>query len=298
VSEHRLHRPDYSAIALIDADARRQPIRQIMPLARNRWALWMLTQVPGHNSLFGLFATDERPREQAESVAFGAHGGTGIEIRHQLGFINLDTGKLVLAGLARDAFMPLAHSFERRAIVFSGWEGIHLVGMDGRRRLSLKGDIRPEGRGAAFHPGSGDPRVALGGAGIYVWNLQTGDCERLEKHGQFPAWGPGGETLFFSESSANLIQRDLRTGEKTTLLAMARDRLPQLVYAQPPRLSADGRYLAICLSQQRLTGVTRKASSTGEPAKAFEHIAALCVLDLAEREFWCAPIRAQNLTWG
>ena len=274
VCESRLNSSDFSEIRCFDL--KRGGFETVRSLGVNQWVLWMLEWLPGRpgrpGGLFGLLASDLPVAE-------------GIRINHQLMLLDSRDWALKTRLLCRDAYYPLAFERERGEMLFAGAEGIHRVGLRGERLGSLTAALRPGGRGAVFDP-EGAPRAVLGGAGLFLWDFSSGGLRRLTRLGQYPVWAPGGSTVWYSESSSNLLRHDLKSGESETVLAVRRDRHPEVSYARPARLTACGRYLGLPVTCKRVAGMVRSPAGEGRRERLYAHDHAFVIADLEAGAFW------------
>lgn len=267
--------------------------RSVCRLPLNQWVLWLLEWVGGApergGQLLGLLASD---RPVAGQVC----------IRHDLFALKVARGPVEsppvpqVGRLCRDAYKPLACSLRRQSVLFSGAEGTYEVGLDGRRRTTLLPDATAPAHSAGYHP-CGFPQAALGGEGIHLWDLETGDCRQLIRPGRLPVWSPCGKTLYFSGSSASLKSLDPSTGECRTVMAIANDRFPDFWKSRPAQISPCGQYLAVMLSARRLRGVTRKAGGFEEMDKVYQNQNCFCMLHLPSRQFWRIEGRFDAYRW-
>lgn len=245
-----------------------------MPL--NQWLLWFLEWVgsakgPG-GQLVGLIATD-RPVDGQ------------VVIDHRLFAMRPGGDRPGFRPLCRDAYKPLAFSRKRKEVAFSGAEGTYIVGMGGERRATLNTDQLSVAHGGSFDP-SQQPRLALGGKGIHIWNYETGECVRLSRHGRYPVWSPDGQSLWYATSSGALHRHDLDSGSDAVLLALHPNRFPDFWKARPVIFSRCGRYVAAMLTMKRLKGVTRKAGGIEAQERLFVEDNRFCIIDLECSEFW------------
>jgi hypothetical protein len=275
--QFRLGGRDFSEIREFDLASGRH--RRLVRLGLHQWALWLLSHWVEEGVLLALIATDTR--------------AAAIHIRHHLGLIDLRNGTMHLVALPRDAFVPLACCPRRRWLVFHGAEGMHLVAFGGRHlhTFAPRPTDGPRGRGASIHPQR--PVALLGGDGLWLWNLEDNSARRLRDRGQFPVWMPDGRHCWFSESSSDLFELDVETGAERRLLRIAANPYPEINYARPVAVAADGARLALSLT--RLLKID-PAAAANSPTLARLH--RFCIVDLTAREAWLAPGYARNLAWA
>ncbi|MGZ0706811.1 hypothetical protein ACWPKO_00560 [Coraliomargarita sp. W4R53] len=260
----------------------------LIDLRLNQWALWLLEWIESaegnSGQLLGLHAAD---RSADDCVV----------IEHRLFSLKLGAEQLRLRPICRDAYKPLAFSRPRRELIFSGAEGIYLLGLKGERKLTLPPGFGVGGEGAAFNP-SGAPEVVIGGDGLHLWDLEHNQCRRLTRNGRYPVWAPDGRGIWYRESSADLHYYDLAKDETQQVLGLAKQRHPEFWHARPACLSRDGRYLATSLTEKVLRGVSQKGSATGARERVYVHDHQLLVLDL-ERKTYCSRAGyAAQLCWA
>ncbi len=266
---------DFSQLRAYDLASGR--VRSIIELPLNKWVLWLLEWLEGRDEssgqLLGLLATD-RPMDDR------------IVIEHQLFALqpSVDHQPRVRP-ICRDAYKPLAFSRQRREFVFSGAEGIYIVGLKGERRATLSLDAGPTGHGAAFDP-SGAGRVVLGGDGLYLWDLAAGSCRQLVRQARHPVWSHDGRGIWFRESSSDLYYYNLAEDRVEKVLATRSHRYPEVWAARPAQQSVCGRYLALSLQTKKLKGISRKANAAGTQERVYQQDQAICILDLERRELW------------
>ncbi|WPJ96997.1 hypothetical protein SH580_04660 [Coraliomargarita algicola] len=260
----------------------------LIDLPLNQWALWMLEWIAsaqGHSGqLLGLHAAD-RPAEDR------------VVIEHRLFSLELGADQLRLRPICRDAYKPLAFSRRRGEFIFSGAEGIYLVGLKGERRLSLPHGVDVGGEGAAFHP-LGAAQVVIGGDGLHLWDLERNLCRRLTRNGRYPVWSPDGQGIWYRESSADVHYYDYAKDATREILALPNQRHPEFWHARPVCLSRDGRYLATSLTEKVLRGVSQKGSATGARERVYAHQHQLLVLDLERKVYWSRSGYASQLCWA
>jgi len=271
VCEGRARARDFSELRAFDlANGATETIGRLRP---NQWVLWLLQWMPSgpgkRGRLFGLVASDETD-------------AAGLAIEHRLFALDLDGGGFRFQPLARDAFAPMAFSEKRREIVFEGAEGVHIVNLRGECRRSWSGRESPRTRGAAWAP-DGSARVALGGGGIDLWDLDGGRVERLTRLGQHPVWDGARDRIWYFESGARLAYYDLASGRSAVFAEAAGDRHPETQNIRPARLGRNGRFLASVFSTRRMRGVT---GSAGAREYVYEYDHALVAFDLKTRRFW------------
>ncbi|WP_269525337.1 TolB family protein [Coraliomargarita parva] len=275
VCETRLLRKDFSQLRAYDLNS--GGVFPLLELPLNQWVLWQLDWLPGKDGepgqLFGLLASDHTEDDDR------------IVIQHRLFAFNPAEAAPRVRPLCRDAYKPLAFSRQRREMVFAGAEGIHVVGLKGERRVSLTRESRPEGYGASFDP-QGGGRVALGGAGIWIWDYEAGSLDRLSVVGRHPVWSQDGRGIWYGECSSDLFRYDTGSGQIEKILGIRQNRQTETWHARPVRQSPCGRYLAMSLTAKRLKGVTRQAGGMAEREHVYVHHHALCILDLERRELW------------
>ena len=249
---------------------------RLFRLGLNQWALWLLRYLPRHDALLGLVATDMP--------------GEGVHIQHQLGIFDLGKMKSLLVSLPRDAFLPLDVHPTRREVLFYGVEGYQVIEFSGKRVRRLAGSGLPEGRGGSYSP-DGD-KALLGGSGIVLWDMAADSLKALHPRGHTPVWDPSGAGFWFSESSGDLFYYSLAEGQTERLVALAANAHPDIRHSRPPVATADGRYLALCLTRRN------KRSAGSEPdAPLYRYDHCLCVLDTREREVWQLPGPCRNAVW-
>jgi len=202
-------RRDYSQIREFDVHTGLSRTACKLPL--NQWVVWMCRLISGKGMLCGLVATDQP--------------GARVEITHQLGFFDVNSGGVIRLDLPRDAFSPLDAHPGRREVLFHGIEGFQLISFRGERKRRLAGRNLPAGRGGAFHPT--EPLVVLGGGKLVLWDLRDGQLVELRATGQYPLFTRDGRGFWFSESSADLWYYDLETREATRILEIAGYRNPE-----------------------------------------------------------------------
>jgi hypothetical protein len=269
----RLGVRDYSEIREFDLATGQS--RRLVRLGLHQWAIWLLAHWVEAGALLALVATDTR--------------AAAIHIRHHLAVIDLRRGALHLIALPRDAFSPLAWCARRRWVIFHGAEGTHLVTFTGRREQSIPPG-GPLGRGGDLHPHK--PLALIGGDGIWLWNLEDGQCRRIRERGQYPRWTPDGESCWFSESSSDLYQLNCTSGAEQRLLRIVGNPLTEINYARPVAVDGDGRRLALPLTRLLKMDPAAAANST-----LLARLHRLCVLDLTTREAWMTSGYARNLAW-
>lgn len=276
---------DYSQLRSYDLKTGNSFPALNLPL--HQWVLWLLEWIEGGTGtpgqLLGLVASDRTDE-------------LGVCIDHHLFALTPGEERVRRRPLCRDAYRPLAFSRKRRELVFSGAEGTYLLSMTGERKQSLPKERCESGEGGSFDP-SGAPRVALAGAGLHLWDFESGDCERLAKLGRHPVWSADGRALWYRESSADLHCIDMKTRETTRILAAAGQRERELWFARPASLSRCGRYAAASLTARRLRGMQQNASSGGERERVYRYEHALVIMDLERRELWQAPGPASQVQW-
>lgn len=277
-------RKDFSELRVYDLDQRSAD--KVMSLPLNRWILWQLECIASQQGeagqLFGLIATD-RPTKGR------------VVIEHQLFALKPGETRYALRPLCRDAYRPLAFSRSRRQMIFSGAEGIYLVGLNGRRLLSAS---VPEvnGDGACFAP-DGLARALISSEGLYLWNLDYNRCERVVRSGHYPQWSADGAGFWFRRSSADLFYYDFTSKESSQLLAVKNQRNAELWNARAAVQSPCGRFLAVGMTGKRLKGVTRKRDAKGEVERVYAMEHRIVILDLQARVLWHARGQANQLTW-
>ncbi len=280
-----LARRDFSELRVYDID--KGVSETLLSLPLNRWVLWQLEWIASQQGdagqLFGLMATD-RPSEGR------------VVIDHQLFALKPGETRYALRPLCRDTYRPLAFSRARKQMIFSGAEGIYLVGLTGRRLMTVS---VPEvnGDSACFAP-DGSARALLSSEGIHSWDLEYNRCERLVKSGHYPVWAADGSGFWFRRSSADLLWYDFKTQIITTVVAVLNQRNAELWNTRAAVLSPCGRYLALGLMGKRLKGVSRKRNAKGEVERVYALEHRITVLDLEQRELWHAAGQAKQLTWA
>jgi len=278
---------DFSQLRSYDLQSGDVAVLLDMPL--NRWALWLLEWIGGTTAddttgrLFGLMATD-RPVDDR------------IVIEHQLFLLQAGVSVIKQRPLCRDAYRPLDFSRKRRELLFSGAEGIYLVGFKGERKATLKAEACPSGHGGSFKP-DGQALAAIGGDGIYIWDLESNTCKQLTARGRFPVWSTDGLGIWYRESSSDLFYYDLNSHKSTQVLGVKNVRSPELWYARPPWQSQCGRYLSATFTAKRLKGVSRKANASGDVERVYSHHHALCILDLKTQSFWSKEGFTNHFRW-
>ena len=260
----------------------------LIELPLNQWILWLLEWVASadHKSgqLFGLHASDRSVDDR-------------IVIDHRLFIYNLGESQLRMRPICRDAYKPLAFSRQRGELVFAGAEGVYLLGLEGERKLILPLDFSAGGQGAAFHP-SGYAEIVVGGDGLYLWNLDTNQCQQLTPKGRHPTWSVDGKGIWYRESSADLHYYNLASDKSHRVIGMSKQRHPDFWYARPVCQSRDGRYLATSLTEKVLRGVSQKNTSTGASERVYSFNHQLIVLDLKKKAYWCRKGFADQLCWA
>ncbi len=247
---------------------------RLFGLGLNKWALWLCQYVSEIDSLAALIAT-EMPSKNDGTVV----------IQHQLGLYDLKQNRSLLVNLPRDCFYPLAMHCGSQQVLFHGAEGFQVVDFSGRRimRLGLKG--LPEGRGGCFNPLNPE-EIVLGGGSLMLVRRKS-EFIQLRERGLNPVWAPDGQQLYFAESSSDLWRRTA-DGQCERLLAVAGNRYAEVSRARPPRLTADGRYLALPLTR-RIRRQPMEGAYGGDDSPAWVEWQAVCVLDLQAQEVWQAP---------
>ncbi|MDQ8195502.1 hypothetical protein QEH59_13800 [Coraliomargarita sp. SDUM461004] len=260
----------------------------LIDLPLNQWALWMLEWIAsgqGHvGQLLGLHAMDRAADDR-------------VVIEHRLFSLKLGADQLRLRPICRDAYKPLAFSRRRGEFIFSGAEGIYLLGLKGERKLSLPSVEDVGGEGAAFSP-SGDAQVVIGGDGLHLWDLERNLCRRLTRNGRYPVWAPDGQGIWYRESSADLHYYDLAKDETQRILALPKQRHPEFWHARPVCLSRNGCYLALSITEKVLRGVSLKGSATGARERVYVHDHQLVVLDVKQQVYWGREGYASQLHWA
>jgi hypothetical protein len=260
----------------------------LLELPLNQWIFWLLEWVASadHKSgqLFGLHAADRSINDR-------------IVIDHRLFMYKPGESQLRLRPICRDAYKPLAFSRQRAELVFSGVEGIYILGLKGNRKLTLLPDIVASGQGASFHP-SGAAQVAVGGDGLHLWDLDTNECQRLTPKGRHPVWSMDGNGIWYRESSADLYYYDFASDKAHQVIGMPKQRHPDFWYARPVCLSKDGRYLAASVTEKVLRGLSQKNTSTGAHERVYTHNHRLIVLDLKQKAYWSRQGFADQLCWA
>lgn len=285
VCSARLGRADYSQIRAFDL--RDGSMRPAQDLPLSHWVLWLLEWLPGAKAgtghLFGLLASDDSTDD-------------GVVIRHQLFAHVVGESCLRMRPLCRDAYYPLAFSRKRKELLFSGAEGLYVVGLKGERIASCCDTERASGRGGMFDP-SGRGRAVLGGDGLYMWDFESRDLQRLARQGQYPVWAQDGGGIWYSQSSSDLLYYNLKRGETEPLLAVRRTHNAELSFARAVRQSPCGRYLALPLTGKRLKGVARGKVDPSVRERIYEIEHCFCVLDLERREIWRKSGYISNFGW-
>lgn len=285
VCEYRAGRKDFSQIRRFNLDTGKRS--QLFELPVNQWVLWLFEWVAsaktGEGQLFGLIASDLSTEDS-------------LVLQHQLCILDPQTKEILKRPLCRDAYYPIAFSWEHRQIVFSGAEGVHLTSMKGERAGTVQLDDFAAGRGASFVP-NGGPEVVIGGGGLRLWNTQNGQVSRLTQQGQFPVSTKDGQGVWYSESSSDLFYYDVGTGKSECILQMPNSRLREVSMARPPLLSQCGRYLGLPLSTKRLRGVARSTVDAGKRERVYVESHLFTVLDLESREVWARPGRVDQFRW-
>jgi len=285
VCESRLMRQDFSCLRAYDLKTGAE--RTLLDLRLSEWVLWLLEGIEGKagkpGQLFGLLAAD-------------LPGEDRVVIQHRLFALRPGEARPRLRPVCRDAYRPLAFSRARRELVFAGAEGIYLLGLKGERRAALTAQEAPTGQGAAFDP-SGAERLALGGDGIYLWDFGSGTCTRLTRQGRHPVWSADGSRIWYCESSADLFELDLQTGESRPLVRAQDNRYPEFWFARPVRQSGCGRFLAVSLSAKRLAGLAPRAEDARQRERVYRYCHETCLLDLERKELWRRDGRLGNLRW-
>lgn len=281
-SQSSLVKEDFSRLDAFNLETGEfYPVHQF---ALNQWALWLLEWIEAEaesgGQLLGLLAIDRT-------------NGERLVIDHNLCTILPDEARLLQRPLCKDAYRPLAFSRRRREFLFSGAEGIYVVGLKGERKRSLYEEGKASGQGGAFDP-SGKGRVVLGGGGLYLWDFEYNQSERLSRHGRHPVWAADGSGIWFRQSSGDLYFYDLVAEESRRILGIPRQHNPEFWYGRAPSVSRCGRYLAVSLTSKRLKGLSRKGTVSGERERVFKYDHALCVLDLEQQALWrCEGFAAQ-----
>ncbi len=273
---------DFSEIRRFDLTSGQ--ISRVARLGLNQWVLWLLASLEDHAALITLLASDARL--------------TALEIRHHLAFFDtLGARKPRALPLGRDAFCPQALCPRRGEVIFhgaEGWQRVRFAGQTLGRQPQVGEGL---GRGASFHPTR--PLVALGAGGLFLWDLESGALRQVRDRGHYPVWDGDGRGLWFRESSSDLVHLDLDSGVETRLLRIVGNPYPELHYARQVVPSADGRFLALGLTRKvRLNEATdRKPGAPGQPEPVWTHAHHFCVVDLARKLVWHAPIHARNIAW-
>lgn len=265
---------DYSEIRSFQPGS--PTIERIVSLDPGWWLVWMLEYLPKHNSLIGLVCTSRDPNE--------------INIRFSLGLFDLDSGRSRRIPLPREAFVPQAFDRRKNRVLFHGADGYQVLDLKGQRQMVLQGSDLPEGRGADFHPHL--PILALGGRKIMLWHLDSGRFETVHESGLAPAWSADGRSLFFRESSGDLMVWKPETGPAQFVLKVAGTRYNEIHLAGKPAISRNGRLVAVNLCRRTASGITH---ASGTPVFNERH--SLAVLDCEEKTIWQHPVRAENLAW-
>lgn len=285
VCEERSGARDFSEIRAFSLE--RGTSFPLLQLPLNQWVLWLLEWIEGSTGrggmLYGLRASDRSTVDE-------------LEIQHNLFTFRPGGEQLLNRPICRDAYYPMAMSRQRRELIFQGAEGIYLVGLSGERRAALTSTDRPAGRGAAFDP-SGSSRVAIGGDGLYFWNVDTGECRQIRRQGQYPVWDECRDRIYFSESSSDVYYLDLDSDEVSCLVRVKNNHRREISFASPVKMTNDGRFLAVSLTGSRLRGMRRSELSNGERERIYEQVQELCVFDIENREFWRSSGFFSNLCW-
>jgi len=140
----------------------------------------------------------------------------------------------------------------------------------GESQLRLRPLCRDAYKPLAFCP-KGKPRVVIGGDGLHLWDLETNQCHRLTRNGRYPVWSPDGKGIWYRESSADLHYYDFAANESELILGLPHQRHPEFWNARPACLTKDGRYVATCLTEKVLRGVSQKGSATGARERVYVH---------------------------
>lgn len=274
VSPLARHRRDYSEIRAWHLDLGTS--RRLFSLGLNQWALWHFSHLQRHDAILTLVATDMP--------------GEGVNIQHQLGIFDIAKLRSLLVNLPRDAFLPLDIHPSRRELLFYGVEGYQVIDFAGKRLRRLAGPGLPEGRGGCFHPRR--EQILLGGTGIVLWDTGHDTLEQLHPRGHYPVWDKSGEGFWFGESSGDLYHYSLDTGHAERIVSLAANPHPELRHARGVVSTADGRYLALCLTRRI------KRSSSSDPDKPeYRHDHCLCVLDTQAKEVWQFEGPCRNPVW-
>lgn len=272
----KLSLPDFSQLRAYSIDSASS--RAVCQLPLNQWVLWMLEwlgEEDGKGQLFGLLSSDLPVEGQ-------------VCIQHRLFALDPSTMKAAqprVRSLCSDAYKPLAFSVRRKELVFSGASGTYLVGLKGERLTTLEPDLVSPADGAAFHPG-GDSQVVLGGEGLHLWDLRTGESRHLNKLGRHPVWARDGKGFWFAGSSGALLFYDLESETVEPVLAIRQNRCPDFWKSRPVRVSLCGNYLAAMLSAKRLKGITRKTGGIEKSEKVYQAQDCFCILHLPSQTFW------------
>lgn len=267
-------RRDYSEIR--EYNLRTGTSRCLVDLGPNQWVVWLCRYVAELDALVVLLATD-------------VDGEDGVRIRHSLGWLRVSSGKMVTVPLCRDAYYPLDLRPSNGELIFSGAEGYHRVSRAGRCLETVSGASLPRGRGGIFHPA--EPYAILGGGALVRWDFQTGSVTTLHDQGQWPCWSADCRALYFSESSSDLWQLDLASGRAERILAIDDNPYPEISHARAIRPSPCRRYLALALTRKDRIPSERSGGSE------WAYQRAICIVDLALRQYWTVPVNARYLEW-
>lgn len=265
-------RRDASELRSVGLDG--QGDARLFALGLNKWALWLCEYVPGRDALAVLIATEMPTRPDG-----------GVVIQHQLGLFELAEKRSLLVNLPRDCFYPLALHAGGERVLFHGAEGFQVVDFSGRRLFKLGPKGLPEGRGGCFHPDNPD-QLALGGSGLMLIDRQ-GQYTLVRERGLNPVWSPGGDMLYFAESSSDLW-RWSPGGQAERLLEIAGNRYAEVNRARPVQICPDGRFLAVALTR-RIHRQPVAGAIAGDSSPSWTEWGAICILDLAEKTVWQAP---------
>lgn len=278
-------RRDYSQLRAYELNSGRSYAVFDLPL--NQWVLWLLEWIgragKSDGQLLGLLATD-RPADDR------------VVIEHKLMALRPGETQAKLRPLCRDAYRPLAFNRQRKQFVFSGAEGVYVVGLNGQREATFPGSLA-HAHGACFDP-KGSGRVIVAGEGLYLWDLETEHIESLHRSGRHPVWAVGQEGFWFRESSSDLYYYDLNKRRATKHLSVQNQRNPEFWHARPAQPSKCGCYLALGLTGKKLKGISRKSNLAGEAERIFVHEHRTCLLDLERSEYWTVPGMASSITWA
>lgn len=285
----RLGRQDYSLVLRVDTRTGKSSV--FAELGLNQWMNWMLRTWPEKPLLTGLLVTDV-PADI-------------VHIRHQLAIWNTLTGRRKLVPLPADSLSPLAFTPQRKKLLFAGMSGIHIVGMDGRRSVTLPYGVNmPGGRGGAFHPEK--PLAAIGGHGLWIHDETDARTELVAPAGSYPVWDAGNNGVWFHANGGELRHYDHDRGTHHLVAATTPNDYADISHARSPQVSRCGRHVATILTRASLPSALPRNTGTGndeagrraviQPAD-LQHDKALLILDTKKRELWTLPIAANQFCW-